>query len=143
MRRLRGAQQGNRVMWWRFLGAVAVTLAAASLPGAARAVNCGDTASQSEMNICADNEYRAADAELNRVYRRYSKVLEAHERALLVEAERAWVRFRDKDCTAETAESEGGSMHPLVYSGCLTRMTRTRTKELESRLRCRQHAESC
>ena len=48
----------------------------------------------------------------------------------LVEAQRAWLAFRDADCQARLKLYEAGSIRGAVYLGCLTERTDQRTKEL-------------
>jgi len=110
---------------------------------AAPALNCTDPQTQSEMNMCADQDFRAADAQLNATYRQLAAKLDAHSKALLVDAERAWVAFRDKECTFETVGNEGGSIRPMLYSGCLTTLTKARTRDLKAQAACANNAESC
>jgi uncharacterized protein YecT (DUF1311 family) len=105
--------------------------------GAARAdeadgIDCNHAVAQQEMNICADKDYRKVDAVLNAVYRDAMKGLEDHDRGLLREAQRAWIKFRDAECTYTSASNEGGSIYPLVYSGCLTELTKARIKQLRA-----------
>jgi len=123
--------------WFGSAAALAMGLAVA-LGGPAKAaepaLNCANPMAQQEMNICAAQEYEAADAALNAVYRRLIATLDAPGKAALVAAERAWIAYRDKQCTAENIDSEGGSMHPMVYNGCLTRVTKARIRELREQL---------
>jgi uncharacterized protein YecT (DUF1311 family) len=48
----------------------------------------------------------------------------------LREAQRAWVSFRDAQCRLESFEARGGSMQPMLDSGCRAAVTRARTAEL-------------
>lgn len=117
------------------LGAAAAMLIAAAPARADEAdgIDCGsDMLNQSEMNICADKDYRKADTALNAAYRKAAAGLDAHNRDLLRESERAWIKFRDAECTYQAAPNEGGSIYPLVYAGCLTRLTMDRTKQLKA-----------
>ena len=51
--------------------------------------------------------------------------------AVLRQAQRAWLTFRDAQCTYEGyGEARGGSMEPMVYSGCRARLTRERIAQL-------------
>lgn len=86
---------------------------------------------QQEMNMCQQQDYEAADRQLNAAYRALTAKIDAEAKALLVDAQRAWIAFRDKECKYEAAPNEGGSIYPLIYAGCLTQLTKTRTKELE------------
>ena len=87
------------------------------------------------MNICADKEFKAADAALNRAYNQLSAKLDEGERARLKEVELAWLKYRDAECEFEASFYEGGSMQPLIYSTCLTHVTKTRTAEIRTQLK--------
>jgi uncharacterized protein YecT (DUF1311 family) len=98
-------------------------------------------ATQTDMNSCADRDYQSADAELNVQYRKtraamleIDKGLDAElqgaEKALLA-GQRAWIDYRDGECAAEGFEARGGSMEPMLVSGCKSNLTRLRTKELK------------
>src|SRR5436190_24367526 len=112
--------------------------------------NCANPQAQQEMNYCAGEDYRRADAELNTVYRtaiasaqaadrEYDRIEastggtrsnEPGEEASLREAQRAWVAFRDANCRLESFEARGGSMQPMLDAGCRATLTRARTAEL-------------
>jgi uncharacterized protein YecT (DUF1311 family) len=108
--------------------------------------NCTDPQTQTEMNHCAAVDFERADAELNTEYRRSIAAAQAADRegasyriegdtrpgeeATLREAQRAWVAFRDANCRLEGYEARGGTMEPMLYSGCLATLTRARTAEL-------------
>ena len=114
-------------------------LAAFLLPAAAaqkRAAKdpCDDPQAQSEMNICADQRFKAADAALNRVYNQLASKLEGEPRAKFKAAALSWIKYRDDNCDYEASNFEGGSMQPLIYSSCLERMTKARTAELRQQL---------
>jgi uncharacterized protein YecT (DUF1311 family) len=79
-----------------------------------------------------DSAFRAADTELNAFYASVKKKLEAADLARLETAQRAWIRYLDANCEAETALYAGGSIQPAVHSGCLERTTRARIAELHS-----------
>ena len=116
----------------------------ASLDAQAREHNCADPQAQLDMNFCAELDFERADAELNRIYRqevadarRMDQEIERSvdqrptSEAMLREAQRAWVTFRDAQCTYEGyQEARGGSMEPMVYHGCRARLTRERIAQL-------------
>jgi uncharacterized protein YecT (DUF1311 family) len=56
-----------------------------------------------------------------------------HE-GLLREAQRAWLAFRDADCSQEAAVWEEGSMGQIAGAYCLLDRTATRTLELRTKL---------
>ncbi|MGP1383323.1 MAG: lysozyme inhibitor LprI family protein [Thainema sp.] len=86
------------------------------------------------MNICAHQSYEAVDVELNQTYQALTQELNAPEQELLTDAELAWIEYRDNTCELEAAPYEGGTIQPLIYSQCLTRMTENRTAELQAHL---------
>ncbi len=93
--------------------------------------NCNDPQTQSEMNACAGISYQSADRKLNQVYQQLLPKLSAQRKPKLVAAQQAWIKFRDASCVFERSEVEGGSMAPMIYSGCLATVTQQRTKDLE------------
>lgn len=113
-------------------------------PASADGPDCKNPMDQHTMNHCAGLAYEAADAKLNAAYAKL-KAAQSEDgfKVKLRDAQRAWIQFRDKHCTYEAAENEGGSIYPLVYSGCLTRLTRDRTNVLEQLAACQKDAEKC
>jgi uncharacterized protein YecT (DUF1311 family) len=117
---------------WMIAAALPLLLASAPVRADdADGVDCKNAMAQNDMNVCADRDYRKADAVLNRTYQDAIKGLDAHTLDLVRKAQRAWIAFRDAECTYESAENEGGSIYPMVYSGCLTRLTKLRTQQLK------------
>ena len=86
--------------------------------------------SQQAMNHCAGDAYQRADAALNA---QWKTVLEAfgEDRKRLLEAQRAWLKYRDAHCEVAASDSVGGSIWLLMNSGCLASLTRRRTQELK------------
>ena len=106
---------------------------------------CGDKNSQTEMNICAADEYKQADAQLNTLYKQLQNRLKGDAAAAkrLVAAQRAWIGFRDADCQFSAGASEGGSLHRFVLSNCLTDKTQARAAEFKQLLACPEGDTSC
>ncbi len=120
--------------------------------------NCDNPMVQQEMNWCTGQDYAAADVELNAqwkitaaIMRERDAGMEAdfgpinpvtpHEEAAarmaysghfqtLLEAQRAWLSYRDAHCRLEGYSFFGGSAQPMIVSGCLASLTRQRTQEL-------------
>ncbi|MDX8504532.1 lysozyme inhibitor LprI family protein [Mesorhizobium captivum] len=99
--------------------------------------------SQSMMTICANTDYEAADAKLNAAYKEIVGGNDEKANKLLQTAQRAWIAFRDAECAYSTADSEGGSIHPMEVSECLTEITNQRTKQLTSGPNCQDGDPSC
>ncbi|MGI8934387.1 MAG: lysozyme inhibitor LprI family protein [Phormidesmis sp.] len=91
---------------------------------------CDNPQTQQAMNRCAQASYTQADAELNRVYQAVKAEQPSSGKRALGKAEVAWLAFRDLDCEFERSQFDGGSMAPMIYSGCLSDRTQTRTAEL-------------
>ncbi|MDQ3907943.1 MAG: lysozyme inhibitor LprI family protein [Acidobacteriota bacterium] len=108
--------------------------ASAQRKAAAQSNPCEEARTQSELNECADREYKKADAELNRAYQQLMRASGGSD-AKLKTAQLAWIKFRDAECDYEAAGAEGGSMQPMVYSFCLADVTKARTKQLRDALK--------
>ena len=111
--------------------------------------NCKDPLVQQEMNWCAGQDYAAADAELNAQWKITAAAMKASDADFaangggeydsragyfesLLEAQRGWLRYRDGQCALEGYAARGGSMEPMLLSGCKARLTRQRTEELKA-----------
>ena len=91
---------------------------------------CPNAMSQFEINQCIGNLYKRSDKEMNEVYNRILAGLKGDDRANLVEAQRAWLKYRDANCFANRELFRGGSIAPAVHAGCLQGATDARTQEL-------------
>ncbi|MBK1623799.1 lysozyme inhibitor LprI family protein [Afifella marina] len=122
-----------------FLAALVVLL---TLPaaGAARAAECADPQTQTDMNACAAQKFEAADAALNEAWPKvleYYRALDAElsddlkgAEAALLEAQRTWIVFRDAHCASVGFAARGGTMEPLLVTSCKADLTRERTDQL-------------
>jgi uncharacterized protein YecT (DUF1311 family) len=97
----------------------------------------------SEIDECARIRFEAADRELNV---EYQQVLESlarptvdptqtqykDARRMLIQAQKAWVAFRKKDCDAVREYWREGPLQTSMYFECMTNRTEQRTKEIAS-----------
>jgi uncharacterized protein YecT (DUF1311 family) len=86
------------------------------------------------MNGCLGQAYEKWDLELNRVYQELSGKLNAGERAVLREAQRAWIAFRDREL-AWLAKFYGGlqgSMYANMLAADRVDLVKRRVMELRS-----------
>ncbi|MEM9310349.1 MAG: lysozyme inhibitor LprI family protein, partial [Pseudomonadota bacterium] len=51
--------------------------------------------------------------------------------ASLLEAQRAWITYRDAHCRVDGYTARGGSLEPLLVSTCKTALTKARTNQLK------------
>ncbi|MEZ5807619.1 MAG: lysozyme inhibitor LprI family protein [Zhengella sp.] len=116
-----------------------ITLLAAAWPAMAQDVDCANAQTQMEMTYCAEQAWMAADEDLNLAYgmaqdamKRLDSYLGEQKgaSAILRDAQRAWIDFRDKACAAEGYQAHGGSMEPMLIYSCRERLTRQRTEDL-------------
>lgn len=106
-----------------------------------------DRGVQQAMNLCAARDFARADAALNAQWQRTRAVMKerdaqwsrynARDRdarpgffATLLEAQRAWLEYRDAHCRGEGYFARGGSLEPLLVSTCKTALTEARTRQL-------------
>ena len=85
------------------------------------------------MKICASYKWVEQDVRMNRAYQR---VLVAAKRAnsqdWLVRAQRAWISYREQECTFEgVIGAGGGSLEGLYVLSCKEQLTRQRAERLE------------
>ncbi|MEO0417410.1 MAG: lysozyme inhibitor LprI family protein [Pseudomonadota bacterium] len=101
---------------------------------------------QQEMNICAHRDFLIADAALNAQWKVTRAKMKARDAdwesykpdyatrpgwfASLLEAQRAWLSYRDAHCRVDGYAARGGSLEPLLVSTCKTALTEARTQEL-------------
>jgi uncharacterized protein YecT (DUF1311 family) len=104
-------------------------------------IDCANAMAQQEMNICAQRDFEAADTELNAVWkdaRAAAKDADAEQPDdlkgaddSLLAAQRGWLTYREAQCKLAGFEARGGSMEPMLVSGCLADLTRKRIDELK------------
>ena len=109
-------------------------------PAAGDEPDCANAQTQIDMTICTDRDYKAADAELNAVWKQaraavkamdagYEDGLKGAGKALLA-AQRGWIAYRDGRCELAGFAARGGSLESMLVLSCLADMTRARTAEL-------------
>ena len=111
----------------------------------AHAADCDNATDQATMNQCAAQQNKAADKELNALYQQITERLKGSpdSKKLLVGAQRAWIGFRDAECKFSASGVEGGSVYPLIYSHCITDLTKARVEAFKIYLKCQEGDLSC
>ena len=95
---------------------------------AARADPCDHATTQTELNVCAAENYRTADEALNETWTGLGRAAQARLRT----GQRGWLADRETKCRSLAAEAKGGTIYPLLYFGCLTDWTRERVRWLKA-----------
>jgi uncharacterized protein YecT (DUF1311 family) len=83
-----------------------------------------------EMINCILAETRRQDARLNENFKKLISELGTERKKALVEAQRAWIKFRDTNC-GFYADPEGGSAARMAANECILNSTVDRAKELQ------------
>ncbi|EJM88493.1 MULTISPECIES: lysozyme inhibitor LprI family protein [unclassified Pseudomonas] len=111
----------------------------------AHAVDCDNATDQATMNQCAAQQNKAADKELNALYQQINARLKdsPESKKQLIGAQRAWIGFRDAECRFSASGVEGGSVYPLIYSNCITDLTKARVEAFKTYLKCQEGDLSC
>lgn len=91
------------------------------------------------------SDLKKADQALNQTFKKVQKRLEgdAAGKARLVKAQRAWIAFRDAECTFRSSGDDGGSAAPMVAAGCRADLTNDRTKQMKAYLNCQEGDLAC
>lgn len=118
-------------------GLLAVTLAAAGLSAhSARAqsfTDCSGAATQLAATECAHNGWQRVDDELNRLWKVVKPAADKRGQGRqLLQAQRAWLKYRDATCEGERDQYKGGSIADQIYWSCMDRLTRVRNRELKA-----------
>jgi uncharacterized protein YecT (DUF1311 family) len=113
---------------------------AASVPPTAAAdPRCSGT--DSEMIECAAAALQKADDKLNASYQAALRRIEAttatgeprrNTRKGLIEAQRLWIQFREKDCGTRRDYEENSQLGSAFYLGCMAERAEQRANELDS-----------
>lgn len=107
----------------------------------ALAVDCDKAVTTLETNECAAIEQHKVEAQLNDTYKRVIRQLDqadpesdqsiAATKKALIEAQRAWVKFREADCNALYELYRDGTIRTVMYIGCMQAHAEQRIKELK------------
>ncbi|GAB1544347.1 lysozyme inhibitor LprI family protein [Scytonema sp. NUACC21] len=97
----------------------------------AQKINCSKAVTTPELKYCSQLSYQTADRRLNEVYKKVTSNLLKEQKQILTAAQQAWIKFRDGNCNFETYSSRDGTGYEIFRNGCLERLTKQRTKDLE------------
>jgi uncharacterized protein YecT (DUF1311 family) len=127
----------KRILWLAL--AMAVALLASTGPAAATDGNLTQEYSTclnqsngvtAEMTNCILAETARQDAKLNERYKKLISKLSKQRQTALIEAQRAWIRFRDANCGFYD-DPEGGSAARLIANECFLKAIVDRAEELK------------
>lgn len=107
---------------------------------------CYDNAgTQAAMDECANAALKTSDKKLNELYKRIEGRLkdDPDTKKLLVQAQRDWVKFRDAECSFQTAQAVGGSVMPMLVAQCMDGLTQSRVQDFTGYLNCQEGDMAC
>lgn len=107
--------------------------------------DCANASDQATMNACAGDALKKSDKQLNELYKQVGTRLkdDADTTKLLVSAQKAWIAFRDAECTFSSSAVAQGSTYSMIYAMCLDGLTQLRVKDLQTYLACEEGDLSC
>jgi len=82
------------------------------------------------MLDCIGTETKRQDSRLNKAYKEVMGQLSPARKKQLLEAQRAWIKYRDANCNFY-ADPDGGTIATVNSSECFLSTTAARAKELE------------
>ncbi|NDI85063.1 lysozyme inhibitor LprI family protein [Undibacterium crateris] len=83
-----------------------------------------------EMLACNDDEFTRQDKLLNINYKQVMKVVSNERRKRILDAQRAWIKYRDTNCDSYI-DADGGTSSILNASSCKLKLTAARASELK------------
>ncbi len=121
-----------------------IMLLTALYSGSVAASPCADQ-TQMGLDECAGAARDKADAALNGVYKQIVARLadDPGKTKRLIEAEKAWIAFRDAECAFANSDTEGGSTHSMEVTLCEERLANIRAQQLRSYLKCGEGDMGC
>jgi uncharacterized protein YecT (DUF1311 family) len=93
-----------------------------------------------EISNCLDDELAKTEVVLNGLYGRVMRELSKPDQSLMtysnikkkvIDAQRAWVSFREKDCEAVYELNSSGSIRNIRYISCMRKHAEDRIRELK------------
>lgn len=110
-----------------------IALLLAVCASGAAAVDCKNAVATPDINECASIEQKKVEDKLNKAYQQVIKSIgEPATKKALIEAQRAWVRFREADCKAVYEQYKTGTIRTVMFIGCMQEHAEQRIKDLES-----------
>lgn len=102
------------------------------LSGSVMAKNCGEEASTMAIDACHQQQYAAADKELNAVYSEAMKTLEPATKQKLKQAQKAQLKARDANIVFMIEQNkDSGTYGGIVVGDYKTKVVQKRVQELK------------
>lgn len=109
-------------------------VAMAAPPPAAAQDPCQEPPTTASMRRCQEARLAEAEEELAGVLAELEQEVGEARAELLGASQRAWEEHRAAYCRFVSARFEGGSLQPVLLTGCFVETTRARVEELRRQL---------
>ena len=105
----------------------------------AKELDCENALTTRDMEKCIAIDFDKTEVTLNQTYQHLVKQLTQPDteqenyteyRNKLLNAQRAWIKFRDADCETQYALNSSGSIRNIVYLSCKQQRAKQRISEL-------------
>lgn len=83
-----------------------------------------------DMVVCAEADLSRVDSDLSTIFSGLQRYLDPTGKKKLMEAETAWLQYRESQCDFETDTETNGEMKQLFAASCKTKLTQDRIKAM-------------
>ena len=97
-------------------------------------LNCDNPQAAPVIKYCAQLAYEATDRELNQVYSALMDRLGSENQTNLVDAQLAWLEYRDRHCDFTIRDIQGTTGYETYRNDCLRELTNDRIEQLQEQL---------
>lgn len=109
----------------------------------AQPVDCESAETEADLSTCAARGADTVKAELAQSYDALSRSVSPAGREKLNAAMNAFATYRTAQCAFDTAGTEGGSIHSMMFAQCVETLTRAQNERLRHQLNCEEGDVSC
>ena len=94
---------------------------------------CMDSAEGVTVSIkdCYSSEIERQDKRLNDNYKNYLTNMNSDVKRNFIDAQRLWVKFRDKNCEAFASQEAGGTLSSVISESCYLKTTASRADDFQ------------
>lgn len=98
---------------------------------------CSGAESHHDLIVCAIQQQRTAESDLQAFEKQYSKHLDTHQVQLFNVAEESWLKYRNAYCAYESSGVAGGTSYPVALAECKATLTRQHLRKLQTLSHCK------
>lgn len=107
-------------------------LGTVTVEGGEDTVNCDDLQGGPSYRYCVGLGYEREDARLNQIYQAIQTGPGTTAKDSLIDAQLAWIDFRDAHCTSAVSDAYGGTGYNAYFAACQAKLTQARANTLSN-----------